>query len=142
VGRACVHPSYRNGGVIALLWAGLASYLKAGGYDYAFGCASIPIAGDGDVAASICARLLRDHLSPLEWRVFPRRPFPLAFDPDFDVALPPLVKGYLRLGAYVCGDPAWDPSFQTADVIVLLPVARLNPRYVRRWLRPALPAAA
>lgn len=142
VGRACVHPSYRKGSVIALLWAGLASYLDAGGYEYAFGSASIPVTGDGAAAASICARLVRDHLSPIEWRVFPRNPFPLAFDPDFDVPLPPLVRGYLRLGAYACGDPAWDPSFGTADVVLLLPVAQINPRYVRRLLRTALPAAA
>jgi putative hemolysin len=137
-----VHPDYRHGGVISLLWAGLANYLIAGGHDYAFGCASIAVVGDGDVAASICARLLRDYLSPIECRVFPRRPFPLSFDPDLDVPLPPLLKGYLRLGAYVCGDPAYDPDFGTADIVLLLPVARMNPRYVRRLLRPVLPAAA
>ena len=51
--------------------------------------------------------------------------------------LPPLLKGYLRLGAGVCGAPAWDPAFRTADLLIRLDVARANPRYVDRLLRAA-----
>jgi putative hemolysin len=123
LGRACVHPSYRSGAVISLLWSGLTSYLHERGHEYVIGCASIPVAGRPHVAASICARLLRDHLGPIERRVFPRTAFPLDFDPYLDVPLPPLLHGYLRLGAYVCGDPAWDASFGTADLLLLLPMA-------------------
>jgi putative hemolysin len=51
--------------------------------------------------------------------------------------LPPLVKGYLRLGAYVCGEPAWDPDFNTADLPILLPLSRLNPSYARHFMKTA-----
>ena len=48
--------------------------------------------------------------------------------------MPPLIKGYLRTGAWICGEPAWDPDFDTADVLVLLPIARLNQRYARHFM--------
>jgi putative hemolysin len=52
-----------------------------------------------------------------------------------EVTVPPLVKGYLRLGAYVCGAPAWDPDFNTADLLMLLPISALNRRYARHFLK-------
>jgi len=47
--------------------------------------------------------------------------------------IPPLLKGYLRLGAWVGGEPAWDPDFNTADLLVLLPLSRLDARYARHY---------
>ncbi|MDA8383665.1 MAG: GNAT family N-acetyltransferase [Betaproteobacteria bacterium] len=135
VGRSCVHPAYRGGGVIALLWSGLASYMKRSGYDYLIGCASMGMVDGGHRAASIYRQIMRAHMSPIEWRVFPRCALPLeALRTGEAVCLPPLVKGYLRLGAYVCGDPAWDPDFNTADLLMLLPMAKLDGRYARRFL--------
>ena len=49
--------------------------------------------------------------------------------------VPPLIKGYLRAGAWVCGEPAWDPDFNTADLLLLLPMTRINSRYVRHFLK-------
>ncbi len=49
-------------------------------------------------------------------------------------ALPPLIKGYTRLGAMMCGEPAWDPDFNTADLLMLLPMAQLNRGYARRLI--------
>jgi putative hemolysin len=49
--------------------------------------------------------------------------------------MPPLLKAYLRLGAWVCGEPCWDPEFRVADVFVLLDVTRLDTRYARHFLR-------
>jgi putative hemolysin len=124
--------------VIALLWGGLMRYLHAVGGAYAIGCASIGTDDGGHLAASVCRRLLRDHLAPPAWRVAPLQAF--ALEGWGDVAappLPPLLKGYLRLGAEVCGPPAWDPSFRTADLLIRLDVARANPRYVDRLLRAA-----
>lgn len=136
VGRACVHPEYRNGSTIALLWAGLARYMLLNRYDYLIGCASVSMADGGHLAASLYNSLRNDHLAPAEYRVFPRCPLPLdALRNDFDAACPALVKGYLRLGAYVCGDPAWDPNFNTADLLVMLPVSRINRRYAEHFLR-------
>jgi putative hemolysin len=136
VGRACVAPAYRTGTVIALLWAGLLRYLRARGCEYAIGCASIETTDGGHVAASVCRRLLRDHLAPPQWRVSPRQAFVLEGWRDIrDPPLPPLLKGYLRLGAQICGEPAWDPDFNTADLLVVLSLTRMNPRYVDRLLR-------
>lgn len=134
IGRSCVHPDFRTGATITLLWAGLAKYMHERGHDYLIGCASISMADGGHAAASLY-RKLGEHMSPLEYRVFPRCPLPLAaLDNDQHAELPPLVKGYLRAGAYVCGDPAWDPDFNTADLPILLPMSRIDARYARHFL--------
>jgi putative hemolysin len=138
VGRACVDPAHRRGAVLARLWEGLATYLRSRGCGYAIGCGSIPIAGNPAAAAGVCRGLLRTHLGPACWRVMPRRPFPLrAFRAEPERPPPPLLRGYLRMGAVVCGPPAWDPTFDTADVLLLLPMARLDARWARRFLRAA-----
>lgn len=134
VGRSCVHPDFRNGTVISLLWAGVIQFAETNGYDYIFGCASISMADGGHSAASIYNKLRVDCMSPVEWRVFPRCPLPIeALDGTLNAPLPPLLKGYMRLGAHICGDPAWDPDFNTADLLVLLPMARMNTRYIRHF---------
>jgi putative hemolysin len=134
VGRSCVHADYRTGATIALLWAGLSSFMLQHRYEYLVGCASISMIDGGHMAASICRTLKSRALSPVEWRAFPRCPLPLdALDDNRDAAIPPLIRGYLRAGAYVCGDPAWDPDFKTADVLVLLPMSRINPRYAKHF---------
>lgn len=137
VGRACVHPSYRHGGVITLLWSALLRYIVDREYAYVIGCASVSTAAGGAVAASVCRRLLA-HQGPEEWRVFPYRAFVLEGWPEVEgAAIPPLIKAYLRLGAVICGAPAWDAAFKTADLLVLLPVAFVSQRYVNRLLRAA-----
>ncbi len=131
VGRACVDPDHRDGFVLSLLWAALLDYIQARGYEYVIGCGSVSVAdGDGS-GVRVCDRVARERGAPDAWRVFPYHPFPLhgAVD-DGAVALPPLMKGYFRLGALVCGEPAWDPQFRTADFLLLLPIAHMNPRYV------------
>ena len=134
VGRACVHMNYRNGSTIAMLWAGLASYMEAHHYEYMIGCASIPMNDGGHGAASLYQRLKDDHLCPAEYRVFPRCPLPInALRQDMQAACPPLIKGYLRLGAYICGEPAWDAHFNTADLLVMLPLSRMNKRYANHF---------
>lgn len=139
VGRSCVHPDYRSGATISLLWSGLCAYVLKHNYQYLMGCASIGMADGGRSAASIYRRLSETHLSPDEYRVFPRSGLTLdGLDGDTGKApLPPLIKGYLRVGCYVCGAPAWDPDFNTADLLMLLPLARFDPRYARRFLKAA-----
>jgi putative hemolysin len=138
VGRACVRDDHRTGGVISLLWSGLLRYLVDGGHEFVVGCASIGLGEDMRPAAALCRRLVREHLSPPDWRVFPRRPLPSDAPPDVAPApLPPLLKGYLRLGALVCGEAAWDPAFNTADVLLLLPLERISQRHAARLLRAA-----
>jgi len=137
VGRACVHPDYRNGSTIALLWAGLAKYMINNRYDTLIGCASVSMADGGHLAASLYNRLKDEHLAPAEYRVFPRCPLPLqALRQDLaDAPCPALVKGYLRLGAWICGEPAWDPDFNTADLLVMMPISRINRRYAAHFLK-------
>ena len=136
VGRACVHQNYRNGGTIAMLWAGLAKYMQTHNYEYMIGCGSVPINDGGHMAASLYNKLKADYLSPPEYRVFPRTALPIhALNQDVQVICPPLIKGYLRLGAYICGEPAWDAHFNTADMLVMLPLSKINGRYASHFLK-------
>jgi putative hemolysin len=136
VGRACVHQNYRNGGTITLLWAGLAKYMKMHHYEYMIGCASVGMSDGGHSAASLYHKLQDEALAPLEYRVFPHHALPIkTLRNDLQVACPPLIKGYLRLGAYICGEPAWDPYFNTADMLVMLPLSRMNPRYSAHFFK-------
>ena len=138
IGRSCVHPDHRSGATITLLWAGLGQFMKEHGYEYLIGCASVSMADSGHLAASLYGQLSsgpQSRMAPEEYRVFPRCPLHLAaLRRDLPAEPPPLIKGYLRAGAWVCGDPAWDPDFNTADLPLLLPMARLSDRYARHFL--------
>jgi putative hemolysin len=134
VGRSCIDPDYRSGSVIALLWAGLARYMRQNGYEYLMGCASIGMRDGGHNAAGIY-NALAEHIAPLEYRVFPRCPLPLArLEAAAKPEIPPLVKGYMRAGAWICGEPAWDPDFNTADLLLLQPMSRVDNRYQRHFV--------
>lgn len=135
LGRSCVHPDYRSGAVIGLLWMGLADYMTRHSIDYVMGCASIGMKDGGFLAASVYRNISQKHLSPVEWRVIPRQPLPLAqLDNGTPGLPPPLIKGYLRVGAMVCGEPAWDPDFNTADLLMLLPMSQINHSYMRHFV--------
>ncbi|MFI6481338.1 GNAT family N-acetyltransferase [Nonomuraea sp. NPDC050663] len=127
-GRSCVHPGHRTGTVIGLMWAGIARYMVDGGHSWLVGCCSVPVEDAGDVADRV-------PLGPEEYRVKPLLPWSdLGQERRSDFRLPPLLRGYLRLGAWVCGPPALDPAFNTADFLVLLPMSRVNDRYLRHFL--------
>ena len=133
-GRSCIHPDFRSGPVIMLLWTALARYMVEGGYEHVMGCASVSMRDGGHQAASLFHRLEQEHPASPEFRVFPRNPLPLdRLTRTLPVDAPPLVKGYLRIGAQVCGDPAWDPDFNTADFFMLLSLSKMNPRYARHF---------
>lgn len=144
VGRSCVHPEYRQGAVIALLWSGVMEYMRQQGYRYLIGCASISLHDGGHAAASIYRRYSQEHMSPKEWRVFPRNRLPLeSLNSSLNAKLPPLIKAYLHLGCLVCGEPAWDTHFNSADLLLLLPLSLMDTRYARHYFdaswRPHLP---
>ena len=135
VGRSCVHPDYRSGGVIMALWGGLGAYMMHNGYDTMLGCASVSMADGGHYAANLHASLGATAFTAPEYRAFPHAPLPVEeLRTGSTVAPPALVKGYLRLGAKICGAPAWDPDFNTADFLTLLRLSEINERYARHFL--------
>lgn len=137
-GRACIHPDYRSGGVIMLLWAGLAAFMEREHCHFLIGCASISLADGGQDAAAIYNGLNATNLAPAEYHVIPRLPYPVhKCQPGVKPRIPPLIKGYLRSGAWVCGEPAWDPYFNCADLFMLLPLDKLDSRYARHYFKEA-----
>jgi L-ornithine Nalpha-acyltransferase len=141
LGRSCVHPDYRNLATINLLWRGIASYLSTHAIGFMFGCASLH-GTDPDAHAATLSYLYQQHLAEDDIRV---RALPETYVDmnrlpagSYDVReaqrqLPPLIKGYLRLGC-VIGDGAFvDHQFNTTDVFILLPVERITARYADRY---------
>ncbi|MCW2653915.1 MAG: phosphohistidine phosphatase [Mycobacterium sp.] len=141
MGRAVVREDHRNGAVVLLMWAGILAYLDRCGYDYVTGCVSVPIQGSPQDAPGCQVRGVRDfvmrrHAAP--YTVRPYRPVVLdgtpldAISAPRRVNVPPLMRGYLRLGTQVCGEPAHDPDFGVADFLVLLDKRRADTRYLNR----------
>ncbi len=135
VGRTCIHKDYRKGAVLALLWQGIARIVALKNVDYLIGCASIPLhAGDAYVAAVL--NYIRKHnFSDPELRARPLLPLPrLEAASTEDVIIPTLLKGYLRQGAVICGEPYWDAAFGVADVFVLLNCDKIAARYMQHFV--------
>ena len=135
LGRSCVHPDWRRGGVILALWGALTEFMQRNRLDTMIGCASISMRDGGHVAASLWEQLRRSHLAPVERQVPPRLPLPIAdLRRDLCVEAPALIRGYLRCGAQVLGPPAWDPDFNTADLPMMMRMDDLPARYRRHFL--------
>ncbi len=137
VGRTCVHPDYRNGATIAVLWAALARYLMSNQVDYLIGCASVSMTDGGVSVASIMDKLRQRHLTDEALRVHPRLPVPDAATDGQAPAMPPLLKAYVRMGAKIAGEPCWDPDFNCADLFILMEVSKMSPRYRDHFLAKA-----
>lgn len=142
MGRAVVRADHRHGGVVLLMWAGILAYLDRCGYEYVTGCVSVPThpAGEqpGSALRGVRDFVLRRHGAPAEHTVRPYRPVIIdgrgldEIDPPARVAVPALMRGYLRLGAQVCGEPAHDPDFGVGDFPALLDKRRADVRYLKR----------
>ena len=136
-GRSCVDPAHRSGAVVNLMWAGIARYLHLHGLRWLGGCASVSLADGGMTAAGVRTRVNARHLAPPAWRVTPHRPWAGPGECARQIPPPALLRGYLRLGAWVCGEPAHDPQFNVADFYVLFSMDRLDARYRRHFLGDA-----
>jgi len=126
---------------VLMMWKGILSYLDRSGYDYVAGCVSVPVAGVAWPGSQI--RGVRDfvslrHSTPPDLRVLPYRPVLVGGRTLDDIegpvrpVIPPLMRGYLRLGALICGEPAHDPDFGVGDFPALLDKRRADSRYLNR----------
>ena len=157
LGRSCVDAAYRDRVAMQLLWRAIAAYVFHHRIGLMFGCASLP-GTDPDALASELTYLYTHHLAPLEIRpralpgryVEMRRMPPEAVDTRRTlVHLPPLIKGYLRLGGFVGDGAVIDQQFNTTDVAVVVKTALVTDKYYRHYERgsvatdlPALGRAA
>ncbi|WP_134427148.1 GNAT family N-acetyltransferase [Mycobacterium ulcerans] len=144
MGRAAVRYGHRNGAVVLLMWAGILAYLDRCDYDYVTGCVSVPIVeptGRDGITPGRELRGVRDFVlrrHPASYRVDPYRPVRIDGKSLDDIAppprpaIPPLLRGYLRLGAQACGEPAHDPDFGVGDFCVLLGKRDADIRYLKR----------
>ncbi|GAC55735.1 GNAT family N-acetyltransferase [Gordonia amicalis] len=142
LGRACVHAEHRDGSVTALMWAALLQYMDQAGYRYLMGCVSVPLYSPGEwmpgsVLRAVRDRLREDYTDPV-LRVSPLTPPRIGgrllddITPSDTVGMPPLMRGYLRMGARICGEPAVDDVFDVADFLTVLDREGTNRRYLER----------
>ncbi len=145
LGRSCVLEPYRNKRTVELLWHGLWTYVREHGIDVMIGCASLP-GTDPDRHAMALSFLHHNALAPPEWRCRAHDRLYVPMDrlarADIDAksalkSLPPLIKGYLRLGAYVGDGAVIDHQFGTTDVLIILPVEKIDPRYFEHFGMPS-----
>jgi putative hemolysin len=144
LGRSCVLKPYRNRRTVELLWHGIWTYVREHGVDVMIGCASFP-GIDPKRHAMALSYLYQNSLAPKEWRVrahdrlYVNMNMLPAKDVDAKAALkgmPPLIKGYLRLGAYIGDGAVIDRQFGTTDVLIILPVEAIDARYFGHFGAP------
>ena len=140
VGRAVVKEEYRDGITISMLWKGVIRYAVSENIDFMIGTASFHGINPHDYEDTL-SYLHYNHLSSEEIRCYALKdsysPIDLKEDYDLEVAkknMPPLIKGYLRLGATI-GDGAYlDVAFNSLDVLIVLKISEINPRYLKRYM--------
>lgn len=144
LGRSCVLAPYRTKRTVELLWHGLWTYVRENRIDVMIGCASFEGADPAEHALALS--FLHHHaLAPAQWRCraqdhlyVPMNRMPKeTIDPKAALkAIPPLIKGYLRLGAFVGDGAVVDHQFGTTDVLIILPVEKIDPRYFEHYGAP------
>lgn len=141
LGRSCVAPEYRTNAVIQMLWRAIAGYIIEHKISMMFGCGSLP-GTDPDALAVSLSYLHHYHLAPPERRVraldgrfvaMDRLPKEAINQRDALRTLPPLIKGYLRLGGYVGDGAVIDQEFKTVDCFIMVPCDTLTERYMARY---------
>jgi putative hemolysin len=140
--RSCVHKDYREGIVINLLWNGIAKYIKDNHVKYLFGSVRLNTTEPKQVN-NFFNFVKNKYYSSDEFRVYPLKKYTFKEldeeDPVDDYkkiffGLPPLVKGYLRLGVKFCGPPAWNPDFGSVVFFILLDIKNASDTYRRHFL--------
>ncbi len=143
LGRSCVDNDYRNRSVMQLLWRGIAAYVFLHKIDLMFGCASLP-GIDPDALALELTYLYYNHLAPVSIRprALPHRYIEMRRLERDEIdarsalnRLPPLIKGYLRLGGFVGDGAVIDPQFNTTDVAVMVQTDLVTDKYYKHYER-------
>lgn len=143
LGRSCVDAEYRSRNTLQLLWRGIANYVLANDIQLMFGCASLP-GTDLDALADQLTYLAAHHLAPEEIRpralperyVEMRRKDPATVNSRAAMnALPPLIKGYLRLGGFVGDGAVQDVQFNCTDVAIVVKTDLVTEKYARHYNR-------
>lgn len=144
LGRSCVLKEYRTRPILELLWHGIWRYVRLNNLDVMLGCASF--AGtDLDEFAVPLSFLHHKCLAPASWivKAVPQRYINMNLMPEDKVDLrvamrqmPPLIKGYLRLGAYIGEGAVIDEQFGTTDILIILPIENISDRYFAHFGNP------
>lgn len=141
LGRSCIHKDYRKTAVINLLWNGIAWQIKEHEVKYLFGCPRLDTLNPHEVNEAF-ALLRQKYYSQEEFRVYPLAKNTFSGLDESVVcvnqrkvfrSLSPLMKGYLHLGAIVCGQPAMDHEFDTVVFFMLLPTEKIASPYKRHF---------
>ncbi|MCM8763169.1 MAG: GNAT family N-acetyltransferase, partial [Candidatus Omnitrophica bacterium] len=143
LGRSCVHPNYRSSHVINFLWRGISEYVNNYKIRFLFGCPRLDIT-DPEKVSQIFSFLKQRFYAPENFRVFPLAECQFDVIEDIKISpvqkiitmLPPLIRGYLKAGAVICGYPAINKEFDSVVVFMLLDLSSANPLYKRRFSPP------
>ena len=144
LGRSCILKDYRGSTVVELLWQGIWNYVRQNQIDVMIGCASFE-GVDPNAHRTALQFILQNNKTPDEWTVRAHINRRLEFGSNDALPvdqktiashLPPLIKGYMRLGCYFGRDAVIDDTFNTIDVLVILPISHINPRYFARFGKP------
>jgi len=143
LGRSCVEAAHRNRPTMQLLWRSIAAYVAQYDIQLMFGCASLP-GTDPEALGNQLSYLYHYHLAPpaLRPRALPERYVEMKLVPQDDVDqrraladLPPLIKGYLRLGGFVGDGAVIDEQFNTTDVSIIVKSDLITDKYLRHYER-------
>lgn len=149
LGRSCVDVAYRNRSVMQLLWRGIAAYVEHCKIDIMFGCGSL-YGADANKHAATLSYLYHTHLAPEELRIraLAERYVPMDVLPIDQVdakrsfvGLPPLIKGYLRLGGFIGDGAVLDPEYNTTDVAIIVKTQNVTGKYMERYASASLKEA-
>ncbi|HBA67287.1 MAG TPA: hemolysin [Methylococcaceae bacterium] len=139
IGRTCVDPKYRGSAVLTTLWSALVKYAQLGHYHYLIGCASISPGPSGYAVDAVYRAIDSKNKASDALSVVPLIEVPEHLRCERDESgIPPLLKAYLRFGVQICGRPFWDEDFNVMDLFILLPLAQLEDRYSKHYLKPHL----
>lgn len=137
LGRACIHPNYRNGRSIDLLWRGISTYMRLLNAKFLFGCSSVFFVGD-NYNANIQG--LYANYSQNKYEVSPHVAYP---DLENNIQIrefeiPSLLQSYLNAGAILCGKPYLDEEWNCVDFFTVLDIDRLSEKYKKHYFSKSL----